>query len=198
MITELGYFIYDFYEMGENQNVSYLEGIDLKCGEINILTDPNFLGSMVGAIITGIIAITVFCLGNKITKDKRRKVISNYANVIQKVHDNTNSDFKTLLSVIKSGKTLKKEHQVILMEIITRGEILSLIEVTELIKESEKAFYVMEYIATYQEAVKNIVILRTKYGILDFRYNNKENDNTNIEWLEFYIDHMEKTLMNMK
>jgi len=173
--------------------------VDFKLFKGNLfgLTD-SFWGALLGAVITGGIAFLVFSLDKFNENNKRQKLIQNYGVLIRRVHEETREDFKVFLSAGKNDSVLPENYKEIIARLITRGKIFDLIEVNGLIKETEQAFHIIDYMITYKEAVQIIADNHKKYGNIFFKHHKEENNKSNVEWLEEYVANMENNIIEIK
>ncbi|WP_375200630.1 hypothetical protein [Bacillus sp. RS11] len=165
---------------------------------IEVLKDPSFLGALIGAIITGGIAIIVFMVGNKDTDNKSELLIKNYVYIIKEVHEKSKMDLDMFLKAGKAEGELADNYNELIVKLITRGKMLDLIDINRMIKETEKAFSLIEYIILYKEAVELIGNSHGVYGNLFFKHQKQENNKSSVEWLEYYINNMENILSSIK
>ena len=159
--------------------------------------DGSFWGALLGAIITGGIAIYVFLM-SKIYDDKKSlKLVKNYKYIINKIHGESIEEFKVFLDAAKSKSELPDNYREVITHLLMRKKIFDLIDVNGLIKETEKAVNIIDYMIVYRDAVEMIDRYHGKYGNLFFLYIGEDNNKPNVNWLEEYISIMESSLKNI-
>lgn len=163
-----------------------------------VFNDPSFTGALLGAIITGLIAILVFQLGKLYEDNNREKLINNYIGLIKKVHEKTQGDFQIFVDAKKNNTNLPADYKAKVVQLINRGKILNEIDVNGLIEVSDNALYILEFIISYREATKLIATTHANYGNIFFDKSSGDGNKSEVEWLEEYIDIMKETITKIE
>lgn len=163
---------------------------------LEILLDPSFLGALIGAIITGIIAIVVFAISNNKEISKRKRMIATYYNIIKEVHKSAFPTFQMFLDVVNRELELPEDYQLKLVELDTQQRILDLINIEEMIKESNEAYNVLNYIVIFRAI---FTIIDSPFGTLGRNWNeiDKIISNSNFNELGSNITQLEKIISSI-
>lgn len=164
---------------------------------IKILLDPSFLGALIGAVITGMIAIVVFILSNWNENKKRKSAITNYYKLIKDVHNKTCPIFVLFLDVGNEKVHLPEDYRTKLVELSSQQGILNLINIDELIKESNEAYDILNYIVKFRAS---FTIIDSSFGTMygDRRKIDQIINNSNLNKLESNIKQLKKIISNIQ
>lgn len=158
----------------------------------------SFWGALLGALITGLIAIAVFWWGSSNEVNKRKKLVKNYSKIILELDKIASDDFKMFISAGKNEIDLADKYNAKLVELNVQGKILNKIDVNSLIKESDKALYILKYITAYEESVELLFKTHNKYGNIFLGKEEEDNNRSQLGWLEFYFEEMENSIGEIK
>lgn len=124
----------------------------------------GFWGSLIGALLTGIIAIVVFIIGKKYDENKVNKMVSNHMSLIRKIHDESNKDLLMFLDFGKKNiAKLDGNYKVSFYKLINNSNLLGLLNLADVAKESDQSLKLMQYVIYYQDAVQ---ILKDNFDVV--------------------------------